>query len=62
MEMISLLLSGISLVVLILLWIRSSKSDHGLIIEKTRELLQNELRENRSELNQALKDNRLQRI
>jgi DNA recombination protein RmuC len=60
MEMISLLLSGISLVVLILLWIRSSKSDHGLIIEKTRELLQNELRENRSELNQALKDNRLE--
>jgi DNA recombination protein RmuC len=60
MEMISLLLSAISLVVLILLWIRSSKSDHGLIIEKTRELLQNELRENRSELNQALKDNRLE--
>ena len=58
--MISLLLSGISLVVIILLWIRSSKSDHGLIIEKTRALLQNELRENRSELNQALKDNRLE--
>jgi DNA recombination protein RmuC len=60
MEMISLLLSSIILIALILLWIRSSKNDSSLIIDKTRELLQIELRENRSELNQALKDNRLE--
>lgn len=57
-EMISILLSGLSLVLLIFLLIKSKKDNSAEIIDSVRRLLQQELRENRMELLSSLKSNR----
>lgn len=57
-EMISILLSGLSFVLLIFLLIKSRKDNSAEIIDSVRRLLQQELRENRMELLSSLKSNR----
>jgi DNA recombination protein RmuC len=58
MEIVALLLSALSLVLLVVLLLRNSKTKETAIIDATRTLLQHELKENRSELSAALKENR----
>ncbi|MEZ4773841.1 MAG: DNA recombination protein RmuC, partial [Bacteroidia bacterium] len=59
MEIIAIILSALCLVLLIVLLLKSGKTDTTTpIIEAMRGLLQNELKENRTELSAALKENR----
>ena len=59
MEIIAIILSAICLVLLVILLLKSFKTDATTsIIEAMRGLLQNELKENRTELSAALKENR----
>jgi DNA recombination protein RmuC len=59
MEIIAITLSAVSLVLLIILLLKNGKADATApIIEAMRSLLQNELKENRTELSAALKENR----
>jgi len=58
MEIIAIILSALSLILLVILLLKSSKTDTSPIIEAMRSLLQNELKENRTELSAALKENR----
>jgi len=58
MEIIAIILSAICLVLLIVLLFKNGKTDATPIIDAMRVLLQNELKENRTELSVALKENR----
>jgi DNA recombination protein RmuC len=59
MEIIAIILSALCLVLLIVLLLKIGKTDTTTpIIEAMRGLLQNELKENRTELSAALKENR----
>jgi len=59
MEIIAIILSALCLVLLVILLLKSGKTDDTTpIIEAMRGLLQNELKENRTELSAALKENR----
>ena len=59
MEIIAIILSALCLVLLVILLLKRGKSDATTpIIEAMRGLLQNELKENRTELSAALKENR----
>ncbi len=58
MEIIAIILSALGLVLLVVLLLKSGKTDATPIIEAMRGLLQNELKENRTELSAALKENR----
>lgn len=59
MEIIAIILSALCLVLLVILLLKSGKTDVTTpIIEAMRGLLQNELKENRTELSAALKENR----
>lgn len=58
MEIIAIILSALSLILLVILLLKSRKTDTIPIIEAMRSLLQNELKENRTELSAALKENR----
>lgn len=58
MEIIAIILSAISLIVLVILLIKTGKSDVTPIIDAVQQLLQRELKENRTELSASLKENR----
>ena len=59
MEIIAIILSALCLVLLVVLLLKSGKTDTTTsIIEAMRGLLKNELKENRTELSAALKENR----
>ena len=58
MEIIAIILSALSLILLVILFLKNGKTDASPIIEAMRSLLQNELKENRTELSAALKENR----
>jgi len=59
MEIIAIILSALCLVLLVVLLLKNGKTDTTTpIIEAMRGLLQNELKENRTELSAALKENR----
>lgn len=58
MEIVILSLSVISIILLVIVLLKNNKTDHSPIVDKVRELLQNELKENRTELAAALKENR----
>ena len=58
MEIVSIIISAISLVVLVILFVKSRKTDVTPIIEAVQQLLQRELKENRTELSASLKENR----
>ena len=59
MDLISIILTTFSLLLLVVLTLKSLKADATKpIIEAMRGLLQNELKENRTELSAALKENR----
>lgn len=58
MEIIALIISILSFILLIVLLLKRTKNDGGAIIDATRTLLQYELKENRTELSAALKENR----
>ncbi|MGE4346055.1 MAG: DNA recombination protein RmuC [Flavobacteriaceae bacterium] len=58
MEIVLIIISAISLIVLIILLIKSGKTDVNPIIEAVQQLMQRELKENRTELSASLKENR----
>jgi len=58
MDIITIILTTVCLVLLVVLLLKSGKSDTTPIIEAMRALLHNELKENRTELSAALKENR----
>jgi DNA recombination protein RmuC len=58
MEILTLVISLVSLVVLILVFSKLSKESSSNMVDAIRQLIQSELKENRIELSAALKDNR----
>jgi len=60
MDLVILLLSAASLVLLFLLFFNRTKDTSATLLEDLRKLLQTELKENRTELSDALKANRME--
>jgi DNA recombination protein RmuC len=58
MEIISTIISAICLIVLVILFVKTGKTDVTPIIEAVQQLIQRELKENRTELSASLKENR----
>ncbi len=58
MDVIAIIISAFSLLLLIFLVLNPRKNDFNLVIESVRQLLQSELKENRTELSDSLKKNR----
>lgn len=58
MEILAIILSALSLILMVILLLKSGKNEGSSIIDATSTLLQRELKENRTELSLALKTNR----
>ncbi|MGE4346133.1 MAG: DNA recombination protein RmuC [Flavobacteriaceae bacterium] len=58
MEIVSIIISALCFVILVVLLLKSNKTDVAPIIEAVQQLMQRELKENRTELSASLKENR----
>ncbi|MBN2166773.1 MAG: DNA recombination protein RmuC [Marinilabiliaceae bacterium] len=58
MEIISIIITALNLVILLAILFKNNKTDITTIIEAVQQLIQRELKENRTELSSSLKDNR----
>lgn len=58
MEIVSIIISALCFLILIVLLLKSNKTDVTPIIEAVQQLMQRELKENRTELSASLKENR----